>query len=707
MKKFGRIIFFVIAAVFALGIISICRANSSQPQSLAHAEEAEAVLTHPFANYLTISLPGKDENGNYVVLNKNENFRLEDNVYYIATNTSITVNLKPFEYNYREVDFNSDYFSPSITTIEIAKDLNGNYNDFFSFEDTTYYFQISTGTMFFYYTRPLTSAQVAAFSTSKCSLLSYEEDSDKITINVVRSYTLKSNLKSSLTQFNFSVSAFQSYNSVNAQVFNFCFNKPSINFANAQTPIVKFTTYRKNGYEDVGNWLKNEQSYNKLTLTFLNSIYSYTETAPLYFDINFNGFVYTFKLFIEDGGLFVEYTDKDNSENNRSLASRLVDTGAFSYKINSSDNFSMTFSYRGRYSISFYDDTYLLGAFNPNVYNASFYIADDSGELTSMFNNMYIIAQKTNENGDAGEYIVNSATENSTIMATIKNLDISNSSYSLKDVIKYISINQVLYGSSNNINYIEYYLPAGIKTEEVEAEIIESNPNRQIRIIENLEEHIKNGNFTFPATADGLYQISIYENSDIGSNRTNYTFTVITQAKSTFTVNDILYSASEDFKTEIKTFPKEIPSSDPIQFVIKYSESSSELPTTVLDKTYKNEYQVSLGNEKVEISATMAKDSITISCLGVGNLTAKISYNGGEEIEYPLNSEEGDSTVTFYEYGTYTVTLVDSMGTTTSAVFTLSKKMNTSSILLIVFSAVILVVIVTFVLISRAKPKTR
>ena len=79
----------------------------------------------------------------------------------------------------------------------------------------------------------------------------------------------------------------------------------------------------------------------------------------------------------------------------------------------------------------------------------------------------------------------------------------------------------------------------------------------------------------------------------------------------------------------------------------------------------------------------------------------------GKTTTHNLNYEKNKATLCLSEYGTYTIRLVDSMGTETVKIYKLEKKMNTSALLLIGLSSFIVVVIVLFVLKARAKIPTR
>ena len=135
-----------------------------------------------------------------------------------------------------------------------------------------------------------------------------------------------------------------------------------------------------------------------------------------------------------------------------------------------------------------------------------------------------------------------------------------------------------------------------------------------------------------------------------------------------------------------------------------------------LEKTFINEYTISYGMERVsiekieiEVSEDEKKkqeDKLDIEFKGVGKLTVKVTF-GRETTEYELNFEEGRSTLTFTEYGTYNIELVDSMGTRTTASFTLAKKLNFSAMALIILASIVVGVILLFVIRARGKVSTR
>ena len=149
---------------------------------------------------------------------------------------------------------------------------------------------------------------------------------------------------------------------------------------------------------------------------------------------------------------------------------------------------------------------------------------------------------------------------------------------------------------------------------------------------------------------------------------------------------------------------------------LKIQFSISSIPHAItLDKTYINNYTISYGVQQVSIEQFEPEveegekkvDNLSLNFMGVGELTVEVSINGGEKTVYKLNYEEKNFSLTFTEYGTYTVRLVDSMGTETTAVYSFQKKLNTSAIALLVLSGIIATVIVLFVLKARGKVATR
>ncbi len=694
MKKIKCLMFMTLCLMLGLGLFL-----ETKPKSI-DTIKAEG-LTYAFQNAVSFSVPGTNEVSG-MALNDDSNFNLSDGIYHITLNGEITANFKPFLMNYASIEVdNIDNYYVYDRQIIIEKDEEtGTYADNFEFDGETYYFTLTeTGAtyMSIFNTRPASTSAIPIVTTAKSSILSLETTDSEIIINVTMSYTLKTTATSENNAFQMKVSTYASYSTVAPTDYNFEFLRPNIKFADKAEEFVEFTdggTYSE-------PWLKNDMTFSKLNLTFLNSKYNYNENSPLYFNINYNGFVYEFKLYTTNGNLYVEYTDESNESNNLPLA-----TSTALNTISNDNNFTITFNYRGRYVIEFYDDTYLLDMNIANYYQTSFFIAEDTTDAQSIYNNMYIYAETIATDETPSEYIVHSAVENASVSATVKNLNFKSDNYSLKDVISYVSISKTLYGASDNINYMTFYLPRGADLEASTEAIKEAFPSQDITIYENLESYLdENGDFSFNVSEDAQYQINICPLSSVSSTQKYFTFTVIKNAITIYVYEGQTYTSDEDFKTTVISFEKKIDTSDPIKFKISFDNSQNSTDIE-LEKTYINTFSISLGNEKVSITGDTSSGGLVISCYGVGNLTVNVTF-GGETITYDLNYEEGEYTLTFSDYGTYTVTLVDSIGTKTSATFSLTKKLNTSSILLIAFSALLLVIILVFVLLSRGTPKTR
>ena len=735
MKKIRILTFLMLAFVFTFALF---RVTNFSPESKTKADEIAAVQTTPISNYFTISMNKKTlgtENVKIVAPSLGENATR----IYIFENGAATINFKPLEYRYSiNPSSSSGNFTKNIRTITIPKNPDGSLDSSrYSFKyrqtayDTefTYYFQINDGEIYIYRNSDYSYTSLIVSSTSSPDFVSFDDSSeDNIEIYLTESYSLKTVTDSNSIEFPFN--AYRE-NGV-PDSFNIIFERPSINFSNKNEEIVEFEC-SKNSWGDkteVDGWLSTESSFNELKLKFLNSKYNYTEDVPLYFKINFNGFNYFFKLFIEGDNLFVNYYPNVNNisayaedESVVNLATRRSGENIIE-GMTSKNDFSMLFNYRGRYALEIFDDTYILNMSNANYYSTSFYIKNESETKQSQFDNIYIISQifydetvevpstvegeePTTVTNHYSEYIVNTSTQNHSVKTTVKNLIDPDSSFELKDIVRYITVGETLYGTNvdiTNLTNYTYYVPRGTTYPyEKDIEKVQSTSNTKEVKVEWLDDFIKDGDFEFDSIEDGLYNIVVYATDEVGSNKKiEYSFKVVTKAKATFTVNGVPHSAPENFKLFTENYNETIPNMDQLQFKIKYGEIERG-ETTKLEKVYENNYSVSYGRQLVSLTAHIEKDFIEFTCQGVGELTVEVTF-ADETVPYALQSGER---LTFYEYGTYTVKITDSMGTTDTQTFKLSKKLNTSSIILIVLSSAILIVIVVFVLISRSKPKTR
>ncbi len=744
MKKLRNLLFLALSFILAFGVYKLAIPHTTENNFSANAESVsvmgEQVPDYPLLDYVSLSM--RDKKFDYTNMKatfdetRYSNRTDRSNVNYIVSvNDAFSINFKPLEFRYSLSYSGASNYSVKTTTIPLKAGAES-----FEYEGITYYFRLYTRTLNIYRIDPASSSAIPIVysQNNENELIKFTTDAylnentnryDTYVNEIILTNSITLNSDSAQINGNYeypvSIGVYTTSTSTQAQQYTLTITKPAITFANNEEAIANFASFKIGGYSENDNWLKPEQSFNRLELTFLSNKYNYSENNPLYFNINYNGFVYTFNVYSKIYGtqeyLFVNYSDSSNEDPNKRLshlATELIShttNGNIVYEpdpnnsVISNNNFTMTFEKRGRYEIEFYDNTHLLGSSNANYYSTSFYVKDDSGTVDSAFENIYIIAEANKSDGSS-EYIVNTSIQNFSVKSTIKNLIDETKTNELKDVIKYIEISKTLYGSSDNITTYEYYIPTGSSYTQEILNLKTSHPDWDINIYEDFDAEDKNfinnnGDFSFLSEADGYYEIAVHKVSSSKQTK-DYNFTIVTQAKATFTVDGKTLEASEPYKTQPSTHTKQIQNNDKIAFSLTFSSNPTNVKTPNIDKTYINSYTVLLGRQLVTIEADIGKDYITFNCQGVGDMLVEITFNG-ETVPYSLNSEDGNGSVTFYDYGTYTVKITDSMGTTDIQTFSLTKKLNTSAILLIVFAGVILLAVVTFVIISRAKPKTR
>ena len=309
---------------------------------------------------------------------------------------------------------------------------------------------------------------------------------------------------------------------------------------------------------------------------------------------------------------------------------------------------------------------------------------DYETKTSLLFSNIYILAQTITDQNKEIEYIVNNATLNNNVKVTIKNLsNLDIDGITLSDVITKIDVIYTEFGTSNNEHEtIHYYISS---------------------IFENLSAN--NNDFSLRFSSDGYYQVIVYDRK--GETAIEYDFTIVKKSKVTYTINGKTYQASQRFteqqiNSNITT--SYINSSDPIKFSVAHNGTES-LSESMLNITYVNKYKIVLGIQEVAISFSKNEDEtvLYITCKGVGNSEYTIRVNDTEK----TGTFYGETTIAMEEYGTYSIYMIDSMGTTGNSGFKFSKKMNTSSLILIGLSAFMIAVIALFVLKVRGRVKTR
>ncbi len=607
-----------------------------------------------------------------------ENFKTINGTTYVVANSSMTISFKPFTYFYTNITNNNlDFFAQNQTFV-LEKDAETNtFPTSFEFEGTTIFVSLNNtnNSINFFKQQGDKTPYMTSAQTELINVTFWTES--KVEFTVTKSYTWLEESNGEEFTFKASTSPYLTPN-----IYTLNFSRPTINFNNASNPILNFQT--KN--EDISssdNLLQKEQEFESVKINFLSN--NYSEVNPLYFNVNYNGFEYNFEVFCKTIGheelLFVNYIDNAKTENSAMLATTLNSDGTAKNKVyKNSSNFNMLFSVTGRYEIELYDSTYVQGLKNSNYYSTSFYI---KSKTSSPFENIYMIAQTYNDNGTPIEYIVSDSTQNHTVGLTIKNLtDVINNN-ELKDNIE-IEVRKTIYGASENIPVSTFYSAEQIK---------------------NMLTPSGDLNFKFEEDAD--YGIIIHNKQT--DKYVEYFVTLAKTAKTHYNANGNNHTATTPYHTEIIDYTYNINSNLTLTWDFGSPESTY---TEKLNKNYVNKFSITYGMQQVNIVSTKvaasgeAPASIVFDFFGIGDITVEVTFNGITK-QHTLNSEKGNGRLTFSDYGTYSITMVDSMGTRTSGDFEFKQPVNASTIVLIVLSSVIALVVVLFILRVRGKVKTR
>ena len=771
MKKFKLLFFGFIVFIFTLGIVGYFPTSIPAETTLSASDKTDY---NPL-NYISLVSEGQ-------VLTEDNITNLGNNAYSIMINGPTTINLNPFDSLYKnEFEFDETYFT--LNTVEVMVEYGDKSVIDFEYKGKTIYVypeREGSGQLRNYYTfsydaedttseKPIPPKKLNA-TTLNTSAIICEEIKDPDRENYV-SY-LKFTIKDSVTVHVASITdladikytAIVAFSGKGQESRNFTlkFFRPVIKFANAETPFLKFESFKDYNAEtknydfyEVDSLLQSEETFNKVRLTFLNDEYEYSKENPLYFRINFNGFSYNFTFYSEiindENCLIVQYTDEISNTTKQlatECATRETQTGPiteFVEKVPSNSQFTMNFTYRGRYEIEFYDNTYIQNFANPNYYKTTFYLKNDSNPTNSAdskFNDMYILAQSIDDEQQPIEYIVNTATLNTSVKVTLKNvLEDKLESYEeggvekfkneLADIIDRIDITITIYGTSSGNHPVKTsYYPI---TEENQSDtsvkhlldvfsidengdyymLCHEDAHYKICIVDEYQRQVldKDGKPAYNQKGEPLYEPATKE--------IVYIFSILKSTKASFAPVsdnpgddpnfDSSFTATEPYKTIYKEYTNKIKNSDPIQIYLEYQDQTPLKPTRVLDITYNNIYTVKYGMQVAEIKYGVNEDNnaITFFFYGVGDMIAEITFKG-VTTQYSFNSEENDNSITFTEYGKYQVKLVDSMNTAAAPEnINFSKGLNFSALALIGLSCLIVAFIAIFVVSVRGRIKTR
>ena len=711
MKKFKKIFIGILSIVSAF---SFCLLSGSKNADFDNAKTSAETLHSNAFNYISLSQAGQ-------VIDQSKLTNI-DGKTYVITNNSVTINFKPLQFNYKiKSGTILDNFHAYKKVVTLAKGADDKYPEKFTIDgiDGEYYYAV-TNDIFYVYNNPKTQTSIPIVNSSESDLINYSLEADGTTYKIEFIFAYTTNGDGYIDKFSQPTNSCDFNFSVAGQNFFLSFQKPIVNFFKLTEPVVMFNTYKlddsNNPYPPEKSLAPN-QIFDKLQIEFLNN--DYTEGNPLFFKINFNGFVYDYKLFskIIDGEnlLFVEYTDEYTSavegidyNNSESLATIKTSIGnnqfviedqnkVFAKNALEDNKFSIIFTETGRYSIEIYDSTYKLKMSNANYYSTSFFIRE-AGESVTPFQNIYVVAETISDSGEHIDYIVKDSTLNYSTRITIKNLGdfgldkTTGQEIKLEDVIENIVIMKTDFG----IDTVQT-----INT---------------IYSVEEILKNLKNNDFILEFHDDAYYQVLVNvkepddPNADI-EDPVYFVFTIVKYAKTTFTFGDVVHEATIPFFTDIRNYTNKIDSQ--MEFTVKFS-TSTEIPVE-LEKTFINRFSIRFGIKKVLVEEFEPKpkddnekipDGVYLKIYGVGDITVTLTYNGNTET-FILNSEAGNNIISRTEYGKYDIKIVDSMGTETTYSTTLKKKLNNSAMILIVLSSIIGTCVLLFVIKARGKIATR
>ncbi len=721
MKKSKRTSLFFMSFVLALTFLI---APFPQKQKMAWSAPNDTnnqLINENFTRYVSISTDSQTLTQNEI---KNVDSDLDGTLdtSYVYVNRTATLTFDPLTYSYNTT-FDSSYFYETTRDIIITKEADDDVFPLIFTENEVVYSYLIDGA------NSITLTNTDTATTHRNSdFIRYNPADDTATerkLTLVTSYTLKADAPSTSFEFIPSNSS-DNASKVNSLTINF--ERPIANFKTQD--VTMFTCLGL----DIGNTpystpkIEKELSYENIKFELTNN--NYTESNPLYFDINFNGFVYSFKLFSKliesDELLFVEYYDNQRNSNNQSLATKLANDGTvispvFKYYGATTDfnTFSIDFSKTGRYEIAIYDETYLLGLKDQNYYSTSFYIKSSDGA----FENAYAIMQGYDDENNFTDYIVSGSYLNTNVQITLKNLlfyfendeFISSLTPEEEALVKPVELIEAKLTGALNIPTSTPYSVAEIK------ELLKDSPDLEIKC-EN-DSFYKIVIHKYKRNSDG----SVPTKVDQSINQTSYQFTIVKQPKISFKVtlvdenNDpIPIPGTKEFETE--TRQADIPYAlTPVEYKLNinssmefstYFKNPSATRTTVLDKTYLNEYTINYAMQLVKIeripifeegSTDTELNVLGIQFFGVGDITVKVTV-GSITSEYTVQTGE---TLIFENYGVYNISISDSMGTTQTAEFSWLKPTSISAIILIALVGVVVLAVVLFIVSSRGKVSTR
>ncbi|MBR3885371.1 MAG: hypothetical protein IKJ33_02775 [Clostridia bacterium] len=723
MNKMNKILQVCMTFVLALTFLIAPFPHKKDKNAVSAPSDDIQLIDDKISNFVTISTDGQTLT-NEMLRHFDTDDDGKNDTSYVFTNRGATMVFEPLKYGYETSFDPAHFYLPTTESVSISKlESEEEFPNVFTYKEEEYSYTISSDDVI-----SIRNSKTNSSFTGGEFVSITEETSTKRTFTFITSYTLKADAPN--TSFSF-VPFDYITNSQKSTQYTINFERPIANFKNEDVTLFTCTGLDIGNTPYVNEKIEQELSYENLKFQITNN--NYTETNPLYFDINHDGFVFTFKLFCKTFGadelLFVEYFDEQKEVNKKSLATKLdkngnviIDVDSPVYKYDGAttnfNTFSIDFNKTGRYEIAVYDETYKLKLSDNNYYSTSFYIkTSDSSNANSAFENAYAIMQGYDENNNISNYIVTGSTQNQNVQVTLKNLSFY---FENDEVINSFTPTE----STPALNVVEF-----IKTTLTGSLNI---PESTYYSVETLKKELeKSPDIKFECSDDAFYEFNIYQyqkNAD-GSysikNTTHYQFTIVKNPKISFTVfrvdenNDrIPIPGTDRFETEIKE--GEVPyTTTPINYKINidsemeivrfFSSNNPGQKTFSLGKTYLNEYTINYAMQAVKIEQVEIKEGdavlkvLGVRFQGVGDIDVEVTVNSAVQKFTVKNGE----TLQFENYGIYSFSIRDSMGTTGTLTIDYSKPVSMSAVILVVLLGVIVLAIALFVISSRGKMKTR
>lgn len=309
----------------------------------------------------------------------------------------------------------------------------------------------------------------------------------------------------------------------------------------------------------------------------------------------------------------------------------------------------LTFNKSGTYTVRIFDKTINTNCPDKNFYEYSFIISNTSSSTAGFYVNA---VDETNNPIMSGQYT------NSNVIVNFVNYN------KIKSQVYQITVIRAYQPSlSENIPITTTYAP-----DDLPSSITYSD--------------------------DGTYDIK-FENRR-GDILFEYKFVITKSIKTSFKIGNSVYEVGEN-------------------------EASNVTKEFTIDSFQSSEYNGIVGNTDFSFTILVARsapnivgianndrtqDNVSLRVYGVGTIDVYVSLNGAQMM-IDTKYENGSRLPTFTEQGNYFVRITDEMGSTITRSFTITMKLNTASIILIVIAAVAIVGLIVFIIISRGRVKVR